>query len=61
MLSNWLGTSTPAPCKWNCSMVTPPNRQAPNITRTGRQLAKVVKAKAIQPLPATMPSTHSGV
>ena len=26
MLRNWLGTSTPMPCRWNCSMVTPPNR-----------------------------------
>ena len=30
-------------------------------TRAGRQVAKVVSASAIQPLPAIMPSTHSGV
>ena len=29
-------------------------------TRAGRQVAKVVSASAIQPRPATMPSTHSG-
>ena len=49
MLSTWLGTSTPMPCKWNWSMVTPPNKYAPRSTRPGRQVAKVVSAKAIQP------------
>ena len=61
MESNWLATCTPVACKWNWSMVTPPNRYAPSSTRAGRQVAKVVSANAIQPRPATMPSTHSGV
>ncbi len=61
IVRNWLGTSTPWPCRWNCSIVTPPNRYAPSSTRAGRQVANVVSASAIQPLPATMPSTHSGV
>ena len=26
MLSYWLATCTPVACKWNCNMVTPPNR-----------------------------------
>ena len=56
--SKWLSMSTPRPCRWNCSMVTPPNRYAPSSTRAGRQVANVVSASAIQPLPAVSPSTH---
>ena len=61
MVSNWLGISTPWLCSQNCNMVTPPNSQAPSRMRSGRQVANVVSARAIQPLPATMPSTHCGV
>src|SRR5205085_2243898 len=39
-------TCTPSPCRWNCSIVTPPNRHAPSRTRAGRQVAKVVSASA---------------
>ena len=42
-------------------IVTPPKRYAPTSTRAGRQVANVVSANAIQPRPATMPSTHIGV
>ncbi len=39
----------------------PPNNQAPIRTRSGRHVAKTTSASEIQPLPAVMFSTQSGV
>ena len=56
-----MSISAPDPCTNSCAIMTPPNRYAPTSTRSGRQVANTTSASAIQPRPATIPSTHSGV
>src|SRR2546428_13654618 len=42
-------TEIPPPCAKNCAMVTPPNRDAPITTRTGRHGTHTTSASAVQP------------
>ena len=48
----------PRGCKRYCTTKIPPNKKAAQMARPGFHRANIVRAMAIQPLPAVMPSIH---
>lgn len=48
----------PRGCKRYCTTKIPPNKKAAQMARPGFHRANMVRAMAIQPLPAVIPSIH---
>ena len=61
IFKNCEGTSQPLACATNCKIVIPPKIKAPINNLIGIQEANTTKARAIQPLPAVIPSDQCGV